>query len=79
MSYINNKNVDSYYVDFYKQELIGNPEDYKDNIVEHEIDGIISILDGSNSVIDFLIANKNNWKIEGENILFANEDLSNKF
>lgn len=79
MSYINNKNVDSYYVDFYKQELIGNPEDYKDNIVEHEIDGIISILDGSNSVIDFLIANKNNWKIEGENFLFANEDLSNKF
>lgn len=79
MSYINNKNVDSYYVGFYKQELIGNPEDYKDNIVEHEIDGIISILDGSNSVIDFLIANKNNWKIEGENILFANEDLSNKF
>ena len=33
MSYINNKNLDSYYVDFYKQELIGNPEDSKDNIV----------------------------------------------
>ena len=79
MSYINNKNLDSYYVDFYKQELIGNPEDSKDNIVEHEIDGIITILDSYNSVIDFLVTNKNSWKIEEENIIFANEELSNKF
>ena len=79
MSYINNKNLDSYYADFYKQELIGNLEDSKDNIVEHEIDGIITILDSYNSVIDFLITNKNNWKIEGENIVFANQELSEKF
>ena len=79
MSYINNKNLDSYYADFYKQELIGNLEDSKDNIVEHEIDGIITILDSSNSVIDFLITNKNSWKIEGENIVFANQELSEKF
>lgn len=79
MSYINNKNLDSYYVDFYKQELIGNPEDSKDNIVEHEIDGIITILNSYNSVIDFLITNKNSWKIEGENIVFANQESSEKF
>lgn len=79
MSYINNKNLDSYYVDFYKQELIGNSEESKDNTVEHNIDGIITILDSYNSVIDFLITNKNSWKIEGENIVFANEELSNKF
>ena len=79
MSYINNKSLDSYYVDFYKQELVGNPEESKDNTVEHNIDGIITILDNYNSVIDFLITNKNSWKIEGENIVFANEELSNKF
>lgn len=79
MSYINSKSLDSYYVDFYKQELIGNPEESKDNTVEHNIDGIITILDSYNSVIDFLITNKNSWKIEGENIVFANEELSNKF
>lgn len=79
MSYINNKSLDSYYVDFYKQELIGNQEESKDNNVEHNIDGIITILDSYNSVIDFLITNKNSWKIEGENIVFANEELSNKF
>lgn len=79
MSYINNKSLDSYYVDFYKKELIGNPEESKDNTVEHNIDGIITILDSYNSVIDFLITNKNSWKIEGENIVFANEELSNKF
>ncbi len=43
MSYINNKNLDSYYVDFYKQELIGNLEKSKDNTVEHNIDGIITL------------------------------------
>lgn len=79
MSYINNKNLDSYYVDFYKQELIGNLEKSKDNTVEHNIDGIITILDNYNSIIDFLITNKNSWKIEGENIIFTTEDLSNKF
>lgn len=79
MSYINNKNLDSYYVDFYKQELIGNLEKSKDNIVEHEIDGIITILNSYNSVIDFLITNKNSWKIEGENIVFANQESSEKF
>lgn len=79
MSYINSKSLDSYYVDFYKQELIGNQEESKDNTVEHNIDGIITILDSYNSVIDFLITNKNSWKIEGENIVFANEELSNKF
>ena len=79
MSYINNKNLDSYYLEFYKQELIGNPEESKDNTVEHNIDGIITILDSYNSVIDFLVTNKNSWKIEGENIVFANEELSNKF
>ena len=66
-------------MDFYKQELIGNPEDSKDNIVEHEIDGIITILNSYNSVIDFLITNKNSWKIEGENIVFANQESSEKF
>ena len=79
MSYINNKNLDSYYLEFYKQELIGNPEESKDNTVEHNIDGIITILDSYNSVIDFLVTNKNSWKIEEENIIFANEELSNKF
>lgn len=79
MSYINDKNLDSYYVKFYKQELIGNPEESKDNTVEHNIDGIITVLDSYNSVIDFLVTNKNSWKIEGENIVFANEELSNKF
>ena len=77
--YINNKNLNSFYLEFYKQELIGNPEESKDNTVEHNIDGIITILDSYNSVIDFLVTNKNSWKIEGENIVFANEELSNKF
>lgn len=67
------------YIENTKQELIGNLEKSKDNTVEHNIDGIITILDNYNSIIDFLITNKNSWKIEGENIIFTTEDLSNKF
>ena len=78
MSYINNKNVDEYYIDFYKDELMGIPEK-EDQTVEREIDGVIKILDSSNTIIDFLINNKDNWKIENENIVFANQELTNEF
>ena len=30
-------------------------------------------------VIDFLVKNKNNWKIDGEQIVFSTEKLSNDY
>lgn len=80
MSYINGKGLDDYYIDFYKQEIVGNiEEEQKDRTVEKSINEVIELLNNSKNVIDFLSENKGKWQIEGENIVFNNNTLSNKY
>ena len=80
MSYINDKGLDSYYIDLYKQEFVGDIENQNnDNVVENSIDEIIEILDVSEEVINFLSENQNSWQIEGENIVFNSESLSSEY
>lgn len=80
MSYVNDKNLDSYYIDFYKNELAFDLEEAgEDKTVENEINDIIAILDASEDVIDFLIENSNNWEIDGEYIVFNLEELSQQY
>ena len=47
MSYIEDKGLDSYYVDLYEQEYVGDMDSAKDTTVEDSIDEIISLLDTS--------------------------------
>lgn len=80
MSYINNKGLDSYYIDFYKNEFVGDIENSNDDkIVENSINEIIEFLNISKQIIDLLSENKNSWEIDGENIVFDNENLSNQY
>ena len=80
MSYIQDKGLDSYYIDLYKQEFVGDIENQNnDNVVENSIDEIIEILDVSEEVINFLSENQNSWQIEGENIVFNSESLSSEY
>ena len=80
MSYIQDKGLDSYYTDFYKQELVGDIANQKiDTTVEDSIDEIIEILNISEEVINLLSENPDSWQIEGDNIVFNREDLSNEY
>ena len=80
MSYINDKNLDSYYTDLYKQELVGDIENDNDSeVVENAIDDIIGILDIYEEVINFLVDNQNNWNIQDDTITFASESLQNQY
>lgn len=80
MSYINDKGLDSYYTDLYKQKYVGDIEtENNDKTVENAIDEIISILNKSEEVINFLIENQNSWEIRGENIVFNSESLSDEY
>ena len=80
MSYIQDKGLDSYYTDFYKQELVGDIENQKiDTTVEDSIDEIIEILNISEEVINLLSENPDSWQIEGDTIVFNREDLSNEY
>lgn len=80
MSYINNKNLDSYYIDFYKNEIMGDIESERnDTTVEDSLNDVISLLQNSEKVINFLSDNKDSWNIEGENIVFNSDDLTSKY
>ena len=82
MSYINDKGLDDYYIDLYKDSYVGDIENESSEdikVVEESIDDIIEILNVSEEVINFLIENKDSWNIDGNNIVFSNNELSNKY
>lgn len=80
MSYINNKGLDSYYIDFYRNEFVGDMgKSEDDGIVESSIDEIISILNTSEEILNLLSENQNDWEIVGKNIVFSNDTISNKY
>ena len=80
MSYINDKGLDSYYTDLYKNEIIGDIEkEVEDKTVENSINDIIVMLHTSEDVINFLSTNRNSWSIEDDNIVFTKDSLANKY
>lgn len=80
MSYINDKGLDSYYTDLYKNEFIGDMSSAsKDTTVQNSIDEVITILNTSEEVLNLLSENQDSWKIDGENISFNSESLSNQY
>ena len=80
MSYIENKNLDSYYVDLYKDEFVGDIESENDDkTVENSINDIIELLDISEEVINLLANNPDSWEINGEYIEFNNNSLSEQY
>lgn len=80
MSYINDKGLDSYYTDLYKNEFIGDMSTAaQDTTVQTSIDEVITILNTSEEVLNLLSENQNNWEIDEENISFNNESLSNQY
>ena len=80
MSYINDKGLDSYYTDLYKNEFIGDMSTAaQDTTVQDSIDEVITILNTSEEVLNLLSENQNSWEIDGENISFNSESLSNQY
>ena len=81
LSYIENKNLDSYYIDFYKSLAFSSEAEITKNKqeIEQNINVIIDTLNVYDEVINFLISNKNNWTIEGEYIVFSNEEIHEQY
>ena len=80
MSYIENKGLDSYYTDLYKDEYVGDMDAAsEDRTVEESINQIIELLDTSEEIINFLSTNSNSWQIEDGLIIFDTEQLSNQY
>lgn len=79
MSYLD-KNIDDYYKDYYKKEVVGEVDNIKDDkTIEEAINNIISLIDDEEAVINFLINNKGNWEIENNEIVFYTNSLADQY
>ena len=78
MKYIKTMELDSYYEDIYKNEINGyiSEEEHENKTVEESINDVISLLDTSEKIINFLSDNKDSWTIEDESIVFNTQKLS---
>ena len=80
MEYINNYNLDDYYVDLYEELVFGDEaDDLSNTTITDDIDDMIELLNVQEKVINFLKDNKGNWKISGNNISFNSSNLEDKY
>ena len=80
MSYINGKGLDSYYIDLYKNEFVGDMSSAsQDTTMQDSISEIIELLNTSEEILNLLSENQNAWEIDEDNIVFNNETLLNKY
>ena len=81
MSYIENKNLDQYYIDLYKEIALSEDTAIEENSAEIEtsLDEVARILDIETQVINLLSENKSGWEVQGENIVFNSEELQNQY
>ena len=87
LEFIADKNLDNYYLDFYKKYTIipENDTDGNNEIAQAKeylstsLEDFKKLVSQEQDVIDFLVKNKNNWKIDGDQIVFSTEKLSNDY
>ena len=68
--------LDSYYQEFYIEQIIGKEND---ETIIADIDNIIEILNNSKVIIDFLVNYQDNWYLEDNYIYFTSEELTNQY
>ena len=80
LSYINDKNLMSYYKDYFK-ELIFDADSIEDDAltIESNLDFILNVLDLYEEFYTFLSDNKDDWIVDGEYIYFSNTDLEEEY
>ena len=80
MSYIDDKDLDKRYVDFYKNEIVNNlrKTSAEKNLMS-SIDTSLTKLGYIKDAVDFLIGNKNNYIIENDELKFNSTSLLNEY
>ncbi len=81
MSYIEDKNLDQYYIDLYKEIALSEDTAIEeDNAqIEASLDEATRILDIETQIINFLSENKDGWEVQGDNIVFNSQTLQNQY
>lgn len=79
MSYIDDKGLDSYYINLYEKDVVGDMNSIKDTTVEDSIDEIISLLNISEEILNLLSNNQDTWNLVGDNIVFSNDSIRGQY
>lgn len=82
MTYIENKELDNYYVELYKKYATDSntsslEQDRKE--ITDTLDQLKALLSKQEEIIDFLVKNKRSWKIEDDTLVFYSESLSEQY
>ncbi len=78
MSYINDKGLDEYYVELYKNEIATVSEE-NNQTVQESIDQVIDLLDKVEDAIDYLIENEDDWNIINGSLMFLDQDKLDEY
>lgn len=80
-SYIEAETSDEYCIQLYRQLLSEdiNMSDSEKKELETSVDKVIQMLDIEKEVLDFLIANKGKWQVEGEQVAFDSNSLVEEY
>ena len=81
MSYIENKNLDQYYIDLYKEIALSEDTalDEDNAEIENSLNEANQILETETQIINFLSENKGNWEVQEENTVFNSDALTNQY
>lgn len=82
LSYMEDKQVDDYYIELYQNYTIGSDSsDLEQDKVEmvNALNEVKELLDKQQEIIDFLVKNKRNWTLENDTLIFSSESLSNQY
>lgn len=80
-SYIEAETTDSYSIELYKnllKEDIEMPESERKEL-EQSIDKVVSMLNIAEEIINFLVENKGQWQVQGEQVVFNSNSLVQKY
>lgn len=80
-SYIEAETKDSYSIELYKnllKEDIEMPESERKEL-EQSIDKVVSMLNIAEEIINFLVENKGQWEVQGEQVLFNSNSLVQQY
>lgn len=82
MTYIENKQLDNYYVELYKKYATDSDtssleQDRKE--ITDTLDQLKALLSKQEEIIDFLVKNKRSWKIEDNTLVFYSQSLSDQY
>ncbi len=82
LSYIKDMDLDEYYINIYKQFVLGDNlaemEATRNDIIKN-LDDVKVLIENEEEGIDFLVKNKGSWEVDNDQLVFYSDSLINQY